>query len=88
MRYDRLFSLAVFAFIAACSSTDSARTPTGPGSVTRPSAAISLTTDPRTLHLAPISRRVRSVARSAPARASRSPAPRSSLLESATPTPT
>jgi hypothetical protein len=46
MRYERLFPLAVFAFIAACSSTDSARTPTGPGSVTRPSAAISLTTDP------------------------------------------
>jgi hypothetical protein len=43
MRYDRLFPLAGFAFIAACSNTDAARTPTGPASVARPSPTIETT---------------------------------------------
>jgi hypothetical protein len=51
MRYDRLFLLATFAFIAACSNTDSARTPTGPGSVVRPSPAIFAANAPSGTHL-------------------------------------
>lgn len=51
MRYDRLFSLAVVAFIAACSNTDSATTPTGPASVTRPSPAIFAANAPSGTHL-------------------------------------
>ena len=38
MRYARLFPVAAFGFIAACSNTDAARTPTAP--VARPSLAI------------------------------------------------
>jgi len=40
MRYHSLFLLATVAFVAACSNTDSAKNPTGPGSVARPSPDI------------------------------------------------